>query len=84
MASAAIHVHRMLEYWFEETEIDVHISYFSTTLSRMEKIQGKIEMSAGVPRPLVIHLPCCAIIYAYLISKIKRMAKLDYALFLFY
>lgn len=50
----------------------------------MEKIQGKIEMSAGVPRPLVIHLPCCAIIYAYLISKIKRMAKLDYALFLFY
>lgn len=82
MASAAFHVHRMLEYWFEETEIDVHISYFSS-LSTVEKIQGKIEMSAGVPGPLVIHLPCCAIIYAYLIAKIKRMPKLGYALFLF-
>lgn len=57
---------------------------FFTSLSTREKIQGKIEMSAGMPGPLVIHLPCCAIIYIYLIAKIKRMPKLGYALFLFY
>lgn len=50
----------------------------------MEKIQGKIEMSAGLPGPLVIPLPCCATIYVYLIAKIKRMPKLGYVLFLFY